>query len=639
MNRRQKQILSILTASKDWVRGVELSKRLDVTDRTIRSDIEKINSELGNVVESNTRKGYRLSQTSDLGNVLVEQKNQIPQTPEERTFYIIKKLLFLNRPIRIFDLQEELFVSDYTIETDLKRIRKLIKPYKGIRLVRTHNNIFFESNEYTKRKLYRDLINSEIHGNFMNLNKIASQHDKFNLISVTKLLQEVMESYDYQMRDSTLPLIVLHIGIMTERMILGHNLPPDLSKLERVDTQSEEYKIAVEFLERLSKILPIRYNDWEIYEVVALLLGYKNPTNTVSHVQIKGEIYSVTQCIQDIITYLDIHFDIDLKNDDDFKSGIHLHLQSLFYRIENGIEIQNTYLQEVKMSYPMIFEMAIHVARLISDYFGIVISEAETGFIAIHLGTAYERNIASSKYRAMLITSSNQAFSKVTKEKLDGRFNDRMDIVSISSYFEIKEIEESNVDILICVTQIEHSLDIPTVKISMFVNTEDEANVFNLLNQLDKRRSKLQFAHCLSGLIEDQFFYTNESWQTPEEVIESMSNNLFTHQSFLESFKESVLEREKYAATSFEIGLATPHPIVFESSTSHISIATLEKPVKWGSYEVHLVILLAISHHDRETLEAFFSWLSNAISNQSKFDKLINSKNRDEFVYWMLEDM
>lgn len=639
MNKRYVTILRLLDKKK-WLKGSDLAKECGVTARTIRNDIQALNQIFPqDIIESNTRKGYRIKDDSDkIINQMHAEKNHIPQTPEERTFFIIKKLLFIHHPLRIYDLQEMLYVSLNTIESDIKRIRKLIKPYTGVKLIRSNNQIYFEGSENAKRKLYRDLVYNEIKGNFLNLNKIASHYDKFDLVEIANIFEKTIANYNYELRDSALPLIMLHIGIMTERMMMGYCL--DMNRTPNTDDKnSEEFNIAEHFLFEVKKILPIQYNEQEIYEISNLLIGYANSNNLQANLIIDGKLYSIDKCIHIIIDYLSDTFDIDFSQDDDFAAGLHLHLQSLIKRTHKNVRVENTYLNEVKTSYPLIFEMSVHIARIISDYFNIQMSEAETGFISLHLGAAYERNIQNQRHRAVLITSSNQAFSKVTEEKLSTKFKDRMEIVATLNYFEKETVEQENVDLIICVKEINHSSNIPTVKISMFVNTEDESRVFSMLNKLDQRRSNLDFAQKLTTLIEDKYFYPQMPWSNVSEIIHNMCQSLYKDGIVDENFEASVLERESYAATSFEAGIATPHPLLFSNEKSQISIATLKEPVLWGNYHVKLVILLLIGKDDQDTIETFFNWLSRIISNEKQLEQLINAKSRDRFVLWMLEDI
>lgn len=58
MNNRQTNIVRILGEQKEWITGKELSKLLNVSDRTIRSDIDNINKYYqSSLIKSNQIKG------------------------------------------------------------------------------------------------------------------------------------------------------------------------------------------------------------------------------------------------------------------------------------------------------------------------------------------------------------------------------------------------------------------------------------------------------------------------------------------------------------------------------------------------------------------------------------------------------
>lgn len=60
-NKRQEQLLAILSERGDWMTSRQLAGLLQVSDRTIRSDVEAINKHTDPPpIESNVRQGYRL---------------------------------------------------------------------------------------------------------------------------------------------------------------------------------------------------------------------------------------------------------------------------------------------------------------------------------------------------------------------------------------------------------------------------------------------------------------------------------------------------------------------------------------------------------------------------------------------------
>lgn len=94
LNKRQEKIIMLLDESKSWITGKEISRLMNVSDRTIRSDIENINRFYDKqLIESNLRSGYRIN-ADVLVTLPIELNSAIPQTPQERCVYIIQELLF-----------------------------------------------------------------------------------------------------------------------------------------------------------------------------------------------------------------------------------------------------------------------------------------------------------------------------------------------------------------------------------------------------------------------------------------------------------------------------------------------------------------------------------------------------------------
>ncbi len=62
LTKRQEKIIDYLEKDGSWLTGKELAYLMSVSDRTIRSDVGKINDFYGfNLIQSNRREGYRLS--------------------------------------------------------------------------------------------------------------------------------------------------------------------------------------------------------------------------------------------------------------------------------------------------------------------------------------------------------------------------------------------------------------------------------------------------------------------------------------------------------------------------------------------------------------------------------------------------
>lgn len=635
LNKRQEKIIMMMNDSNDWITGKELSKLLNVSDRTIRSDIDSINRYYENaLIESNLRYGYHLNQEI-LRTLNIEIEQPIAQTPQERCIYIIQQLLFQRNELSITNLQDQVFVSEYSIDNDIKRIKKMIEPYEQLRLVRSKNFIHLEGDEESKRKLYKDLLAEETQGNFLNLNNLAALYNDFDLLIVKDTLEETFNKYNFHVREMAFPMLMVHVGIAIER-ILRHNYIHTERDYEELK-KSQEYEIAREFFQNTAKKIRIEIVEDEIALLALLLMGKKGTSYSKDLVHEFHDSLTSDDIIDGMLEVIHDDFDIDFAQDSDLRIGLKMHMQSLMECQIRKHDVSNVYLQEIKRKYPLVFEMGIRVARYLEEQLNEVIGENEIGFLSLHLGAAFERANLSGKYRVIMIYPHDQALSNMCVKKVENRFGERMVIVECLNFFEQKTILNARPDLILTTLPLQHDLDIATIQISLFINLEDESRIFQALNLLDKKHFQKEFEEGISGMIEPRFFYTDVDIATHEDVINYMCDNLQASGYIPEGFKESVLKRESMSATSFAYSFAVPHSFNVMSIKSNISVAILKNPIPWGPFEVKLVILLAINDADRYMLKLFFDWLSNAVSDANRFATLLESHDYNDFIARIVE--
>lgn len=635
LNKRQERIVAMMNDANEWITGKELSKLLNVSDRTIRSDMDAINRYYDNeLIESNLRYGYHLNQ--DVFRTLdIELAEPIPQTPQERCVYIIQELLFEKNELNLLSLQDKVFVSEYSIDNDIKRIKKMIEPYPDLKLVRSKNYIHLEGAEESKRKLYKDLLAAETQGNFLNLDNLAALYKDFDLLLVKDILESTFDKHNYHVREMAFPMLMIHVGIAIERIIRHNYIQTDRKNQEL--KESQEYKIADEFFHNVAKKIRIEIVDDEVSLLALLLMGKKGTSYTKDLVQMTHQALSSDVLVEGMLDVIRADFDIDFCEDSDLKIGLKMHLQSLMERQMKHVEVSNVYLQEIKRKYPLVFEMGIRVARYLEEMLGEEINENEIGFLSLHLGSAFERANLSGKYRVVMIYPHDQALSNMCVRKVENRFGERMGIVDCLNFFEEKTILRIKPDLILTTLPLKHDLNIATIQISLFVNLEDESRIFQALNLLDKKRFQEEFQEGIKGMIEPNFFYKDLDLSTSEEVIDFMCENLHKAGYTPAGFKESVLKREIMSATSFTYSFAVPHSFDVLSIKSNISVAVLKKPIPWGAFDVKLVILLAINEEDRYMLKMFFDWLSNAVSDANRFATLLESSDYHDFIARIVE--
>ena len=622
MNNRQQRIIDILHDYDEWVTGKELASMLSVSDRTIRSDIEHINKEYEcTLIEANRRKGYHLDEmlTSVKG---ITTKSVIPQTSQERVSWIIKELLF-KQEINLIELQDRIYVSGYTIDNDLRNIRRILAEYPSLKVVRVKNHIRLEGDENEKRSVYKHLLESEIKGNFTNISALSHLWKDFNLIDVVEIFKNVCANNHYKFKNVSLPMLMMHAGIAIERIRNKNYLYESQSDCTGIDL---EYRVSKDFFEELSQKLGIPYVEEEVIKFAFLLEGRG------SHVDLKKESQ---QLVEEVLLDIRDCFDIDFRDDEELYNSLIIHMQSLLDRIKVDKPNTTAYLKEIKRQYPLVFEMAIHASDVISKATGKPLVEDEISYLALHFGTAYERHINTQKYRVVMIIPHNQMLAKACMDKIETRFRERMEIIKVFPFFENNMIASLHPDLILTVVPLQHELPIKTVSISLFVNYEDESQIFQALNQLDREKYHDQFCHIVKKLIGQKTFFIKEDIASKEDAINYLCDNLIQLGYATKEYKEDVFKREEMAGTAFVQGFAAPHAITVQPLRSTISVMVLKNPVKWGKYEVRLILLLSISEQDNQMLHTFFDWLSNVLIDYNQLMQFIEADNYQQFMKLM----
>lgn len=624
---RKERLLMVLESQNDWITGKQLAKILNVTDRTIRSDIDKINLNFEyKVIESDIKKGYRfINQNFKLN---LKKISSIPETPSQRYSYIIQKLLFKHHKININELIEEIYISEYSLENDLKKIKEILKEYGNLKVIKRNNYLYLIGDEISKRLFYKNMLLKETQKNFLNMDEIASLYHKFDLIKTKQILESLLNHYHYDISEINFPILMIHIGIAIERML-------DFNYIETISVNQDiintiEYQISNDFFKQLGSLFNLKVTENEIIILSRLLISKKDYHQ--KNKQLIFQDLKFEQIVKEMLDYIYNQYSINLTLNQDLLIGLSLHLQALFERHKNNSQSRNFYLKEIKKRFPFVFELAILASDFISKLLHIEISEDEIGFIALHLGMAYSQ-INQKKYRTILIFPKTQAINKIPMQKIENLFSENLEIIAKLSYFEEETIKQLQADLIICSIPLKHRLNILTVYISFFMNYEDESNIRNAIFKLNQKRLEKEYSVFIDNVITKKHFYTKMNFNSHLDALKYMCDNLYQDNIVEANFYQSVIKREKFSPTSFAYGFAIPHAL--DSSLvykANISIMLLDKPLIWGEYQVKVIFLLALDKFNNHILNLFFEWITNLYDDINALNKLLECKNYEEFI-------
>ena len=543
---------------------------------------------------------------------------------------MIQKLLFEVKELNLTMLQSQIYVSGYSIDNDLKRIRKMLEPYGGLKLVRNKECISLKGDEASKRRFYRDLLVAEVQENFLNLNTLAHLYRSFNLIEVKDIFVNVLEEYDYSIHESMFPMLILHAGTSIERMNCANyiNMEEGMQGLE----ETIEYQISQTFFDRISKRLHITVHDGEVGMFALVIMGRRASNYTSDFVNYNGKWMNTKKLVAEALEQVYALFGLDFRQDDDLMAGLKMHFHGLIERVKNQVRMEDVFVEEIKRKYPLVFEMGIYVLEFLEQRLGRPISDVESCYIALHLGAASERMNSVRKYRAVMILPHNQSFSDMCVKKISDMFRERMEVLKVFGYFEEDEVSALDPDLLLSTFPLEHRLDVETVSINLFVDSETESKILQAINRLDKKGFRLEFTSHIGNLIRKEHYHSQVDMDQPEEIIRMLCAGLEKEGIVEPEFTEVVLKREQMSPTSFVNIFAIPHAFGAFARNSTIAVAQLKNPVKWGAFEVRLVMLFAINEGDARMIKIFFDWVSNVVNQPEELAKLVAPCSYEEFI-------
>lgn len=138
-NPRHKALFLLLLRSEDYITSQELGRRLEVTPRTIKSDIKSITELLGQDdirIYSKSSRGFCLlfageevkNETKEVFQIY--QAENVDSDFKKNVLYLIRRLLASPKPVRMETLQEEIFrnTSNY-LNKELAAVRAVLDQY------------------------------------------------------------------------------------------------------------------------------------------------------------------------------------------------------------------------------------------------------------------------------------------------------------------------------------------------------------------------------------------------------------------------------------------------------------------------------------------------------------------------------
>lgn len=614
--------------------AARLSSVLNVSERTIRSDITLVNDVLhehGADISLKRKYGYYLEITSPAAfsaflKDLEEENGQSHSldSQERRLFHLTQLLLNARDYLNADFLAEEVYISRVTLANYMKMITSNLDSYDLELVSKPAAGYKVIGKERDKRSCLSDLIFRDLS---MDAIPDFTKDEQLifpglDLVQLKSIFARPLMEADIRISDLNLKKLVLHAAISISRIQLGFTitLPEDFVFTAPMDG------VLISCLDQIQGSYGITFTgDEEKYLYLHLI------SSCEYNAQIIDPMW-LDRLVTNLIDIIYQDFSIDFRADDIFCQDLTRHLRSILKGKVLNIEEKNPMLEVIKTHFPLPFEIALTSVKKAFKDSGYQLAEDDIAYIALHIGAALERFLAGKreKKKALILCGLGLSAARMLETMLLKYFQDSLAISHEGFYTSLSQLKEqdfSSNDFLVSTFPVPDS-PLPVAVVGFPVTSQDVETVSRMLNSIAKTRSRK-----LLAFFQESLFLRFGSPCTKEEVLRQLSGLLEKQGSVPADFFTRIIEREAMGKTNMNELFALPHPSTPCSSKTSVAVAILDSPVQWqGEETVQLVFLLSLRLGEDDDLDNLYLLFTEIMNNTLLCKRLIKSGGFPEFT-------
>lgn len=494
LNDRQANIVIDLINTKEPLTAKKLAFKYNVSVRTIRYDLQFIESWLEDrkvYLIRKPRVGIWIECSNFLREKLLEQvKNINPYikvlSKEERKKVIILELFKQSAPVTSEHLAEKTDVSKTTILEDIKEVQKELssqdilvegKPGIGYMVKGNEENIrkflaYILLSEMGKDKLLSMLNTANFKEQSKSTLEIFNFHGDICLKDIKHAIKVSKNIYDFWMPDSSYVSLIVHIAIAMDRLLNNQEITLKKRKIELIKTY-KEYSIAKEISSQLEKIYNIQIPEAEVANITFHLISSNLKLNYLHNENIYDVKTDLFKAVDEMILYLKKKVWLPDESYEKLKLDLLSHLKLTLKKYELKIQNSNPLLSQIKANYSKYYKISKKMGEIFTNFTNMYLTDDEIGYITLHVAAHVEMYEKKTKKNVILVCTTGKGTAKVLEVRLS-RSVPELNILKTVSVFDLEDdnVNLENVDLIISTVNIPES-QIPVFKISSFA-TEKE---------------------------------------------------------------------------------------------------------------------------------------------------------------------
>jgi lichenan operon transcriptional antiterminator len=617
---KHERLLDYLAQADDWVTASELADRLGVTTRSVRSYVTAVKSSARplEVIASSTS-GYRLNRelyATFLASARTRETEQ--ETPRDRVYHLVRRLSDAPDGLDIYSLADSLFVSESTIEADLRKIKAIVEE-SDLAIVRRGSIVSIAGSELNLRRLLSRMFQDGGAQGFLELESIQREFESANLRAFKTDLIGMLDSHGYFVNEYGINNVLLHVAIAVDRTakvrvpaaipVAGGTTGDIPAELAALVIRHFDVSLQSSDLDHLALLLTTR--------VVAPGRDTDEP-GAAPNAALDDTIATVRRIIGRVAD----EYVVDLDNEE-FILRLSLHVRNLIARANDKSYSRNPMTRSIKTAYPMIYELAVFIASEIQRSEGITILDDEISYIALHVGSYLERQSRREERVTCAIVCPNYYdLHLLLRERLEAELGNELQIEIVITRTDV-DWDELATD-LVLTTIASRSFADNVVVIQPFLTEGDIDAIRRAVSRVRRQRRRANLKDELLLFFDDTLFLRNFYTSDETEMIRALGEKMVTAGVIEPAYIDGAIERERMSSTAFTDDIAVPHAMAMTAKRTAICIVINDTPMTWGENRVSVIALIAFSASGRTTFQTIFDQFVSVFSERDDVQRLIH---------------
>ena len=648
---RINRMIDVLENSSSWVSSSMLAGLLGASERSIRNYVAEVNETGTRHIES-SKEGYRLATAAPAAASAsaspCEGVNTLPANADSRRDFTISRLVNACDGLSIFDIADELFISESTFQSSvMPQVRALVRQF-GLN-VETHDyRMTLTGREADKRKLLGHIATHNSYGYFTSTKTLENMFPDFDVQATLSSLVAICQRSDLFINDYALSNLLVHLLVIIIRLTSNNELsevdgPIDADGLVAQLGQREQIvrcaqRIATYFEKEFGCAIP-RADFQQILLLLALSVE-RCDFDELNREKLSSIIdRDFVDMVLGILDECGKRYNLPRFIDEPMRLQLVLHMFNAYQRAVYHVSYPNPLAAQIKSEYAPVYDMAVYIAHRFSTAMDIEVGENEIAFIAFHIGAYFEKFSApDGAITCTVIIEEYHDFARRLVDDLKAEFGDDISVVAVRSCDSyLADPPESDVVVT--------TVDVPVcggstkILIGPILTKQNVRKIRDRLCAIQERRRRLYAQGLLEHLLRPELFIRSIDAVDAISCIDRMGELLAAQELVTPEFIANVHLRENVSSTAFTDCLAIPHAISVYPKRSFIAVVHNDAPIPWGRHDVRFVLLIGIAQEDMGLFRDVLDLIIEAFSSVETTMRLMQTDTFEEFLAAFTHDI